>query len=238
LRAPAVADYAFAMRHLLNAFLSFMVCLGLTGAAQAAPKPHVVLFGKWMPVKLFVGPNEDKGVDIKIRSLLVDGRLREFTTGEPHDVTERLFVVRRAYRLNDWLPKDEGTAHKWKWQRGGWLLVDRDTGRVSPLNLPYFDPFYSLASWYRDYAAYCGVSDDGEKLYAVVSQMARKKPILRRELGPVKDAELPDSQCAAPAWQRQPARVSFEPAGGQKVTFVVRGHAADLASGVEAEEDK
>jgi hypothetical protein len=224
------------MRHLLYCFLGLAVCLGLAVAVEAAPKPHVLLFGKWTPVKLFVGANEDKGVDIKVRTLLVDGRIREFTTGEPHDVTERLFVVRRAYRLNDWLPKDEGTAHKWKWQRGSWLLVDRDTGRVSQVNLPYFDPFYSVASWYRDYAAYCGVSDDGEKLYAVVAQLARKKPVLRRELGPVKEAELPDSQCAAPAWQRQPPRVTFEPAGGQKVTFTVRGHAADLVT--EAEEDK
>src|SRR5512146_3046979 len=140
------------MRHILYGLLCLLVCVGLAGAAHAAPKAHVVLFGKWMPVTLFVGPNEDKAVDIKIRSLLVDGRLREFTTGEPHDVTERLFVVRRAYRLNDWLPEDQGAAHKWKWQRGGWLLVDRDTGRVTQLSLPYFDSFYSAAGWYRDYA--------------------------------------------------------------------------------------
>lgn len=223
------------MRHLL--FSCLVACLALVASAAAAPKPHVVLFGKWTPVKLFVGPNEDKSVDIKIRPLLVDGRIREFTTGQPHDITERLFVIRRAYRLNDWLPRDEGTNHKWKWQRGGWLLVDRETGRVSQLNLPSFDPFYSVATWYRDYSAYCGVSDDGEKLYAVVAQLARKKPILRRDLGPVKDAEMPDSQCAAPEWQRQPARVTFAPTGGQKITFTIRGHAADLVTGSEAEED-
>ncbi|MBZ5629054.1 MAG: hypothetical protein LAO06_09330 [Acidobacteriia bacterium] len=203
--------------------------LALASGAAAAPRQHIVSFGKWMPVKLFLGPNEDKTLDIKIRSLYVDGRLREFATGDPHDITERMFVVRRAYRLNDWLPSDEGTAHKWKWQRGGWLLVDRDTGRVSQLNLPNFDAFYSLATWYRDYAAYCGVSDDGTKLYAVVAQLGRKKPVLNRELGPVKDADMPDAQCAAPEWQRQPARVTFNPAGGQKLTFNIRGHAADLA---------
>ena len=213
------------MRHF---FLVMMACLGMSVAVVAAPKAHVVSFGKWMPVKLFVGANEDKSVEIKVRSLYVDGRLREFTTGDPHDVTERLFVVRRAYRLNDWLPGDEGTkAHKWKWQRGGWMLVDRETGRITQLNLPNFDPFYSLASWYRDYAAYCGTSDDGVKLYAVVAQLARKKAILRKELGPVKDADMPDAQCVAPEWQRQPARVTFIPAGGQKLTFAVRGHAAD-----------
>jgi hypothetical protein len=214
------------MRHFL---LVSMACLALATAAAAAPRQHVLSFGKWMPVKLFLGSNEDKSLDIKIRSLHVDGRLREFTTGDPHDVTERLFVVRRAYRLNDWLPSDEDKAHKWKWQRGGWLLVDRDTGRVSQINLPNFDPFYSLASWYRDYAAYCGVSDDGAKLYAVVTQLGRKKPLLKRELGPVKDADLPDALCVAPDWQRQPARVTFVPAGAQKLTFNIRGHAADLA---------
>ncbi|MGI9103475.1 MAG: hypothetical protein ACR2IF_13640 [Terriglobales bacterium] len=197
-------------------------------SAYAAPKPHVVSFGKTLPVKLFVGPREDKTVDMKVRSLVVDGRLREFTTGDPRDITERVFVVRRAYRLNDWLPEDAGTNHKWKWQRGGWMMVDRDTGRISQLNLPYFDPFYSVANWYRDYAAYCGVSDDGAKLYAVVAQIARRKPVLRRDLGLVKELDVPDSQCAAPVWQRQPTRVTFEPVGGQKLTFEVRGHSADI----------
>jgi hypothetical protein len=107
------------MRHF---FLITVACFALASGAAAAPRQHVLTFGKWMPVKLFIGPSEDKSVDIKIRSMYVDGRLREFTTGDPHDVTERLFVVRRAYRLNDWLPSDEDKAHKWKWQRGGWLL--------------------------------------------------------------------------------------------------------------------
>ncbi len=213
-----------------QSFLVLMVCGALAMSAAAAAKQHVITFSKWMPVKLFLGANEDKSLDIKIRSLYVDGRLREFTTGDLHDVTDRVFVVRRAYRLNDWLPSDEGNvAHKWKWQRGGWLQVDRETGRVSQLNLPNFDPFYSLASWYRDYAAYCGVSDDGTKLYAVVTQLGRKKPVLKRELGAVKDADMPDAQCVAPEWQRQPARVTFLPTNGQKLTFTVRGHAADVA---------
>jgi len=214
-----------------------VVILCLSACAAAAPKARVIVFGKWMPVKLFAGPNEEKGIDMKVRALLVDGRLREFTTGDPHEVTERLFVVRRAYRLNDWLPQDEGVAHRWKWQRGGWLLVDRDTGRVSQLSLPLFDPFYSGASWYRDYAAYCGISDDGEKLYAVVAQLARKKPLLRRELGAVKQFDTPDSQCALPVWQRRPARVTFEPVDGQKLTFTIRGHAVDVGGG-ETEEEK
>ena len=214
------------MRH---ACFIAVACLVLAVIAAAAHRQHVLTFGKWMPVKLFLGPDEDKSVDIKIRSLNVDGHLREFTTGDPHDITERVFVVRRAYRLNDWLPSDQGAAHKWKWQRGGWLLVDRDTGRISQLSLPNFDAFYSLASWYRDNAAYCGVSDDGAKVFAIVAQLGRKKPILKRELGVVKDAEMPDAQCLAPDWQRQLVRVTFSPAGAPKLTFNIRGHAADLA---------
>jgi hypothetical protein len=199
----------------------------------AAPKPHVVSLGKWLPAKLFIGPNEDKTLDIKVRPLLVDGRIREFTTGEPHDVTERLFVVRRAFRVNDWLPEDQKVP-RWRWQRGAWLLVDRQTGRISSVNLPEFDPFYSQAAWYRDYAAYCGVSDNAEKLYAVVAQLGHKKPVLKKELGAASNGDVPDSDCDSPIWQRQPMRVSFQPKTdqnktGQKLTFTVRGHSADLA---------
>lgn len=196
----------------------------------AAANPHVITFGKPLPVKLFVGPDEQKSVDMKIRSLYVDGKIKEFTTGDPHDITDRIFVVRRAYRLNDWLPEDEGTNHKWKWQRGGWLMVDRETGRVTQLTLPSFDPYFSVASWYRDYVAYCGLNDDQTKLYAVVVQLGTKKPVLRREIGTPSNEDMPDSECAAPEWQRGPMRVTFAPASGQKSTFAIRGHAADVAA--------
>jgi hypothetical protein len=200
----------------------------------AAPRQHAIGFGKWMPVKLFVGPNENKGLDIKIRPLYIDGRLRDFTTGEPHDVTDRTFVVRRAYRVNDALPDDERALPSWKWQRGGWLLVDRSTGRVSNVNLPDFDPYYSVAAWYRDYVAYCGVSDSGERLYAVVAQLGSRKPILKKELGAAKGKDVPESECGAPEWQRQPMRVTFTPAGAQPVTFAVHGRSADVTSDEEA----
>ena len=85
-----------------------VACLAWRSVAAAAPRQHVLTFGKWMPVKLFTGPDEDKALDIKIRALYVDGHLREFTTGDLHDITERVFVVRRAYRLNDWLPVRPG----------------------------------------------------------------------------------------------------------------------------------
>ena len=44
---------------------------------------------------------------MKIRALMVDGVLKEWTTGDAHDVTDRSFVVRRAIKLNDALPSDK-----------------------------------------------------------------------------------------------------------------------------------
>jgi hypothetical protein len=121
-----------------------------------------------------VGTNgDDQQVSIKVRVLVVDGRVREYVLGPPHEVTERLFVVRRVFRVNDALP--EAAAPKWQWQRGGWLIVDKLAGRISAVNLPDFDVVYSASSWHRDYVAYCGVSDDGKKTFAIVAQLNRKK---------------------------------------------------------------
>ena len=167
---------------------------------MAAAKPHVITFGKSTQVKWLAGADENTPLELRVRALYVDGKLREFTIGSPHEITERLFVVRRAFRVNDSLPDE--AAQRWLWQRGGWVLVDRVTGRITPLNLPEFDPYHSVASWYRDYVAYCGVSDDNQKLYALVMELGRRKPVLRKEL---KDAVLddkPDSVCQPPIRMR------------------------------------
>jgi hypothetical protein len=206
--------------------------LMLSTAAYAVPRQHVVTFGKWLPVKFFVGPDETKSIDMKVRALYVDGIIKEFTTGEPHDVTDRLLVVRRAYRVNDWLPEDARNV-RWKWQRGNWLLVERQSGHVTQIKLPSFDSYYSSSSWFRDYVAYCGVSDDRSTVYAMVVQLGTKKPVLKKELGAAKGAEMPESECASPEWQRQPVRVTFQPSSGQKLTFTVRGHAADVTTEAE-----
>jgi hypothetical protein len=224
--------------------LALVLIGGLTHSALCASKPHVLTFGKWITVQWFTGTGmaEEKPVALKVRPLLVDARAKEFTFGGAHDVTDRLFVVRRAFRVNDSLPQEAGSPPHWQWQRGGWLLVDRTTGRISPINLPEFDAFYSAASWYRDYAAYCGVSDDGKKVYAIVAQISRRKPVLKKAL----DAEsmaatetkdsTPDSACPLPGWQRAPTRVTFEPAGVPKQTFAIRGHAVDLMT--EGDDDE
>jgi hypothetical protein len=144
--------------------------------------------------------------------------------------------VRRAFRINDALPGE--SAARWLWQRGGWLMVDRQTGRVSPLNFPEFDPFYSVTSWYRDFAAYCGVSEDGKKLSAVVVQVGRRKPILKRALGDASGDDDPDSECPAPVWERSPARVTFQPDDDHKILFSIRGRVVDVVNTDEEEGDE
>jgi hypothetical protein len=204
-----------------------ILALVLIVAGSVAARTHTIAFGKWLPVKWFVTP--EKSQPMKVRSLYVDGKIREFTMGDPHDVTDRVFVVRRAFRINDTLPDDEKKVPDWKWQRGGWVAVNRDSGRVTELKLPHFDPFYSVASWYQDYVAYCGISDDGEKLYAVVAQLGQKRPVVRKEIGAAPTGDEPDSACPAPKWQKDPVRVTFAPTGIAPVSFDVRGHSADPA---------
>ena len=206
----------------------------LSSLAAAAAKIHAITFGKWTAVTWNAGA-EDKPLAIKIRALLVDGRVKEYVLGMPHEVTDRLFVVRRVFRANDSLPGE--VTPRWQWQRGGWLLVDRITGRVSPVNLPEFDAFYSAVSWYRDYAAYCGVADDGNKTFAIVAQLNRRKAILKKEIaGAPADDAAPDSACPAPVWQRGPVRVSFETASAARQTFAIRGHVVDIVSEGDEEE--
>src|SRR6266700_954611 len=121
---------------LVRTTLRLLACMILfAGAGFAAPKQHVVAFGKWSSIKL---PPEDEAVapiDLKSRSWYVDGRVKEITFGPAHDITDRSFVVQRLFRLNDSLPQDAGPT-RWRWQRGGWLLVDRVTGKVQQITLP------------------------------------------------------------------------------------------------------
>ena len=210
--------------------------LWTNAAAAAGGKIHVITFGKWTSAQWFIGSGaDDKALTIKIRALIVDGRVKEYALGAPHDVTERLFVVRCVFRVNDSLPED--SSPRWQWQRGGWLLVDRLTGHVAPINLPEFDVLYSAASWYRDYVVYCGVVEDGKKTFAIVAQISRRKPVLKKPLADgLPDDGVPDSACPVPAWQRNPVRVSFESGGSAKQTFAIRGHGVDLVEDAEEEE--
>jgi hypothetical protein len=216
----------------------------LIPSAIAATKPHIITFGKWTTVQWLptTASSDDKPLTppliLKVRPLLVDAHVKEFTIGPAHDITDRLFAVRRAFRVNDSLPQESAQLPHWQWQPGGWLLVDRITGRISPINLPEFDAVYSAVSWYRDYAAYCGVSEDGKKIYAIVAQVNRRKPVLKKSLDGqiIPEDAAADSACSTPAWQRSPARVTFQPEGAPKQTFAIRGHAIDLVIETEDQE--
>ena len=126
--------------HRFAACIDFVLLVTVLGfalvsdAALGAAKPHVVSFGKWTPIKWCVGPNEAKCLDLKVRPCTWTAALEEFTLGASHEITERLFVVRRAFRVNDSLPGDTAARPRWVWQRGGWLLVDRMTGHVSAIS--------------------------------------------------------------------------------------------------------
>jgi hypothetical protein len=168
---------------------------------------------------------------IKIRALYVDGRAKEFTFGGAHDVTERTFVIQRIYRMNDSLPQQAGST-QWQWQRGGWLLIDRINGKVQQLALAEFDPDSSAANWFRDYAAYCGISDDGQKMSAVIMQIGRRKPLLKKAIGGAGDSH---PACAPPVWDRDPVRVTFSQTPDQKLTFSVKSRGVDAITQDESE---
>lgn len=200
-----------------------------TSILAAAPKQHTISLGKSTTVKWLVGDDEAKAIDLKIRPLVVDGRVKEFIVGAIHDVTERTFVAQRVYRLNDSLPQ-ETLANRWRWERGGWLLIDRTTGKVQAIALSGFDPYQSSANWFRDYAAYCGFSDDGRKMFATIFQLGKRKPLLKNPIGDAGNFEMPDSQCSAPVWQRAPLRVTFEPHDGRRLEYSVRSRVVDLVT--------
>ena len=206
--------------------MSGVLCLALPSGASPRKVHSVVLAAARKVPYSKVGDPAGAASgesELRIRALLVDGALKEWTTGDAHDVTDRSFVVRRAIRLNDALPDDKpGPGDKqghWVWQRGPWLLVDRVTGHVVALKLPDYDPVVSQVSWFRDYGAYCGVTASGKSLYAVVAQVAGRKPLLAKKLQGFDAENHPDPACAQPDWQREPLRITFHPAGKDAVSY-------------------
>ena len=212
----------------MRVWWSVAVAILLASSVWAASKPHVVVLGKWTTVKL-QADDDNSATEVKVRPLFVDGKTKEFALGVAHEVTERIFVVQRMFRLNDSLPQESGPA-RWRWEKGGWLLVDRVSGKVQALVLPEFDPNYSQANWFRDYAAYCGTSDDGQKAFATIFQIGKRKPLLRKAL-----AESSREGCPAPVWQRNPVRVTFATKEDPKLTFAVKSRSVDLANEDESE---
>lgn len=221
------------MKHWFVATIALFVALpALTAAAPR--KGHSVVLGAARRVA-YSQTGDPAGAasqenELKIRALLVDGAVREWTTGEAHDVTDRSFVVRRAIRINDTLPGDR--LGKWVWQRGPWLVVDRVTGRIAPLRMPDYDPAVSQVAWFRDYAAYCGVPSSGKSLYAVVWQVGGRKPVLAKRLQGYDQDRRDDPACGPVEWQREPMKTTFHPAGQQPIGYeIVPGQAVLVEEG-------
>lgn len=219
------------------ASLSILLAFGAVSSAVAAKaKAHSVALGAIRTVPYSVEgdpagarPDETK---LHVRPLVVDGKVKDWTTGEVHDVTERSFTVRRAVRLNDALPTDKG--EQWVWQRGPWVLIDRASGKITALRLPDYDPAVSDVVWFRDLAAYCGLSASGKQLYAVVAQLAARKPVLSKKLSEWNITDHPTPACGAAVWQREPLQISFSPTGIPPVSFDLLGSSAVLVEDGDA----
>ena len=212
---------------------SFVTLLLLaTIPLAAATKVHTVALGaaRHEPYQPPDAATRLKGSDailLKIRPLIIDGRQKEWTTGDTHDVTDRTYTVRRALRLNDALP---GEAQHWIWQPGPWLTVDRVTGHIAALHLPDFDPAVSEAVWFRDYAAYCGVNSTAKSqtLVAVVAQISVRRAIVQHTIGKWDPQQHAQPVCAAAQWQRQPVRVHLQPTGGPAIDMEIVGATSAL----------
>ena len=218
--------------------LSGLVALSAAGPAFAAKaKPHYAALGKVRSVA-YSAEGDPSGAlpgekTLKVRPLVVNGRVQGWTTGEIHEVTPRTFTVQSAVRVNDALPTDHG--EHWVWQRGPWLLVDRG-GKVSALRLPDYDAAISRVVWFRDYAAYCGLTPSGKSLYAVVAKLTVRRPVVSRKLEKWNAAGQTGPACGPAVWQREPLRISFSPAGADPVSFDLEGSSAVPAQNGTASE--
>ncbi|WP_334269310.1 hypothetical protein [Edaphobacter sp. HDX4] len=217
---------------LLLLSLTSLPCKGFA----AGSKTHAVVLGGTRRVS-YTQPDAtpeaqlDLTSTIKVRPLIVDGRQRDWTTGNIHEITDRTFAIRRALRVNDALPAD--TSPRWIWQPGPWITVDRLTGHITALHLPDFDPLVSDAVWFRDYAAYCGTSTTakGSSLYVIVAQLGAHRPVLQKRIGPWPQASHATPVCSPAKWDRLPLRVSIQPAGAESTTYDVVGTSSIVEEG-------
>ncbi|MGC1782160.1 MAG: hypothetical protein WA708_06555 [Acidobacteriaceae bacterium] len=219
---------------LLVCAVVLLFCLPVTA------KIHSVAVGAWRkvpytPPSTVVATDSAEATTLRVRPLVIDGQVKDWTTGEIHEITDRTFVARRAVKLNDALPEERG-AH-WIWVLGPWLLVDRTTAHVTVLHLPDFDPAVSQVAWFRDYAAYCGVNSTGKHLYAVVAQLGVRRPLVAKALINWTVDDHPTPACAPATWQRRPLQVAFHPTNGDAVSYKIFGLASALVEGGESPDE-
>jgi hypothetical protein len=228
-------------RSLCATLLVLIVQLSSATLFAAAPKVHTVTLGPFHKVP-YTQPDatpDDKADEtstLKVRPLFVDDRQKEWTTGEVHDVTDRTFTVRRALRINDSLAAD--TVTRWVWQPGPWLSVDRVTGHITALHLPDFDSTVSDVVWFRDYAAYCGISATAKGgLFAIVAQLGARRAVVQKQIGKWPEADHFIPVCQPAQWQRLPMRVTLKPTGGDPTTYDVVGGASIVEENDNSEEN-
>lgn len=214
--------------------LALLWALTLLPAVAAGPRVHTVALGMGKKVPALPSTTAESAaatndmLTLRVRPLVVDGRVKEWTTGDAHDVTDRSFAVRRAVRINDTLPQE--SAFRWVWERGPWLLIDRSNGHVAVLHPPEFDPAVSEVVWFRDYAAYCGIhqTPKTQHVTAVVYQLGSRRPLLQKQLSAWNADTQTSGACDVATWQRRPLRVTFRPVGGEPMNFDIIGLSAAM----------
>ena len=116
---------------------------------------------------------------------VVDSRLKEYTTGSPHELTDRLFVVRRAFRVNDALPAEmaalardgSGSAAAGRWSTGLPVESRNSTCRSTI-------PSIRAPSWYRDYIGLLRRFGRGQESFTPSwRRWGGEKPILKKDVG-------------------------------------------------------
>src|SRR5579875_1568934 len=211
----------------------------LLSAPSQAAKIHIVTLGAvrkvpYTPPEATPDNKSEEASTLRVRPLLVDDKPREWTVGDLHEVTDRTFVIRRAFRINDALP---GEPPHWTWQPGPWLQVDRSNGHVTALHLPNFDPQVSEVVWFRDYAAYCGLLPTLKGgVIAVVAELGSHRAVAQHTLAnwPLEKPAHP--VCGPARWQRTPMRATLSLTGGPPVTFDVAGTSSLIEEGESEEE--
>lgn len=185
---------------------------------------HTVFLAPWHTVPYSPDPDAASPTQshLRVRALVIDGRIVDWTSGPIHPVTETTYTVRQALRVNDSLPTAK--HDHWIWQLGAWLSVDRVKAHVATLHLPGFDSRVSHVVWFRDLAAYCGIRGIKKlQLTALVARLAVRKAILSTRLSPWNPAQNPTllttPACAPATWQLDPLRVSFQPTVGNPLTY-------------------
>ncbi len=222
------------MRRLLLLALPLLLPAALPAASK--PKVHTVGLGAvrrvpYTPALATADTRDEDSTTLKVRPLIVDDKLKEWTVGEIHTISDRTFAVRRVLHINDALPNDPG--ERWVWQPASWILVDRSTGHITALHLPDFDSAVSDAIWFRDYAAYCGLATTakGSSLVAVIAEVNGRRAVAQRAIGKWPQPEHTGQPCQTARWQRLPMRATLQATGSEPVVFDVLGSTSLIEEG-------